>query len=254
MLQSILNAKKKYLEERKAIVSIGKLKKQAEKSFCRSLKNNLKSDGLSIIAELKKASPSKGLIRSDFSLPFLIKELESAGADALSILTEEKFFQGKLDYLSQAKKISSLPILQKDFIFDPYQIFEAKAYGADAVLLICQILSLKKLKDLLSLSKSIGLEVLVETSSKKEIEVALDLEAEIIGVNNRNLNTFEVNLEHSLELVSFLSQEVCRVAESGVKGGEDARRLKEAGYDAVLVGEALMRATDLKSKLKELKN
>lgn len=249
-----MKAKKKELEEKKAKVSLGELEKKVEEYPHRSLKNNLKRQGLSVIAELKKASPSKGLLRSDFSVNFLVEELEEAEADALSILTEEKFFHGKLDYLKQAKEISSLPILRKDFIFDPYQIFETKAYGADAVLLISRILSLKKLKDLFFLSKSIGLEVLVETSSREEIEVALNLGAEIVGINNRNLNTFEVSLEPSLNLVSFLPSEVCRVAESGVKGGEDARKLKEAGFDAVLVGEALMRAPDLKSKLKEFKN
>lgn len=254
MLQRILEFKKKDLEERKERIPLSVLRKQAERLPTRSFKKSLKKNGLAVIAELKKASPSKGLIRKNFFLPFLIEELETAGADAFSILTEERFFQGKLDYLKQAKEISSLPILRKDFIFDSYQVFESKAYGADAVLLICQVLNFKELRELFNLARGIGLEVLFEVSSREEIEFALDLGAEMVGINNRNLNTFEVSLEHSLNLVSLLPAKICRVAESGVKGGEDAFRLKEAGFDAVLVGEALMRASDLKSKLKELKN
>ncbi len=250
---SDLESRKKELEKRKAELSLRELEKKIGDFSLRSLKENLKKKGLSVIAELKKASPSKGLIREDFSLSFLVKELEEGGADAFSILTEEHFFQGKIDYLRQVREMTTLPLLRKDFIFDPYQLFEARAYGADAVLLIVGILKERELKKLITLSKDIGLEVLVETSSREEIDRALNSGAEIIGVNNRDLSTFEVDLERSLELVSFLPREICKVAESGVKGGEDARELRKAGFDAVLVGEALMRAEDLKSKLKELK-
>lgn len=253
MLPLIIETKKRDLEERKRKIPLKELEKKVGDFPVRSLRKSLKRDGLAVIAELKKASPSRGVIRKSFSLPLLARELEEAGADAISVLTEERFFQGKLGYLKQAKEVSSLPILRKDFIFESYQVFEARAFGADAVLLIARILGEKKLKDLVALSLDIGLEVLVETFTREEIDLAISSGAEIIGVNNRDLSTFEVNLENSLKLVSFLPEEVCRVAESGVRGGGEAKKLKEAGFDAVLVGEALMGAKDLKSKLKELK-
>ncbi len=219
----------------------------------RSLKEALsRGDGFKIIAELKRASPSKGLIAPQFDPLSLARAYQEAGAAAISCLTDETFFKGHLEYLAAVRDEVSLPLLRKDFIIDEVQLEEARAFGADAVLLIVAALSLSKLKSLLETAKDLGLEVLVEVHDEKELECALAAGAEIIGVNNRNLKTFEVKLETSIRLRGLAPENVLFVAESGIKGPEDVRRLKEAGISAALIGESLVRAKDPKAFLKTL--
>ncbi len=199
-------------------------------------------DGIAIIAELKKASPSKGLIRADFRPSELAREFEQAGAAALSVLTEEQFFQGSLDYLRQASSSSSLPCLRKDFIVDEIQIVEAKANRADAILLIVAALDQKELVSLAEIARAQGLDVLCEAHDEQELQRALDAGCDLIGINSRNLRTFEVNLETAFRLVEQMPATCVRVAESGIKSGADLARLRSAGYEAFLIGESLMKA------------
>jgi indole-3-glycerol phosphate synthase len=199
-------------------------------------------DGIAIIAELKKASPSRGLIRADFRPSELAGALERAGAAALSVLTDEKFFQGSLEYLRSASASTSLPCLRKDFIVDEFQIVEARANYADAILLIVAALDQKELTSLAAAARAQGLDVLCEAHDELELRRALDAGCDLIGVNSRNLRTFEVNLETAFRLVEEMPDTCVRVAESGIHSGEDIARLRSAGYDAFLIGESLMKA------------
>ncbi len=197
---------------------------------------------IAVIAELKKASPSKGLIRADFRPSELAQDLERAGAAALSVLTDEQFFQGSLDYLRQASSGSSLPCLRKDFIVDEFQIVEARAHRADAILLIVAALDQKELVSLAGIARSYSLDVLCEAHDEQELQRALDAGCDLIGVNSRNLRTFEVNLETAFRLVDKMPSTCVRVAESGIQSGADLARLRSAGYEAFLIGELLMKA------------
>jgi indole-3-glycerol phosphate synthase len=197
---------------------------------------------VAVIAELKKASPSKGLIRADFRPSELARDLEQAGAAALSVLTDEQFFQGSLDDLRQASSNSSLPCLRKDFIVDEFQIVEARANRADAVLLIVAALDQKELVALAASARSYSLDVLCEAHDEQELQRALDAGCDLIGVNSRNLRTFEVDLETAFRLAEKIPATCVRVAESGIRSGTDLARLRSAGYDAFLIGEWLMKA------------
>ncbi|MGO9864153.1 MAG: indole-3-glycerol phosphate synthase TrpC [Terriglobales bacterium] len=197
---------------------------------------------VAVIAELKKASPSKGLIRADFRPSELARDLERAGAAALSVLTDEQFFQGSLDYLRQASASSSLPCLRKDFIVDEFQIVEARANCADAILLIVAALDQKELVSLAGTARAQGLDVLCEAHDERELERALDAGCDLIGINSRNLHTLEVNLETALRLAEKIPAKCVRVAESGIHSGADLARLRSAGYEAFLIGESLMKA------------
>src|SRR6202140_3385081 len=211
----------------------------------RGFRNQLRrvaQDGIAIIAELKKASPSKGLIRADFRPSELARDLERSGAAALSVLTDEQFFQGSLDYLRQASSSSSLPCLRKDFIVDEFQIVEARANRADAILLIVAALDQKELVSLAGIARAQGLEVLCEAHDEQELQRALDAGCDLIGINNRNLRTFEVNLETAFRLVEKMPAACVRVAESGIQSGADIARLRSAGSEAFLIGESLMKA------------
>jgi indole-3-glycerol phosphate synthase len=199
-------------------------------------------DGIAIIAELKKASPSKGLIRPDFHPPALARDLEGGGAAALSVLTDEEFFQGSLAYLRQASSSTSLPCLRKDFIVDEFQILEARANCADAILLIVAALDQKELVSLAGKAHAHGLDVLCEAHDETELERALDAGCDLIGINSRNLRTFEVNIETAFNLAGKIPAPCVRVAESGIQSGADLARLRSAGYDAFLIGESLMKA------------
>lgn len=198
--------------------------------------------GFSVIAELKKASPSKGLIRADFRPSELARDLEQAGAAALSVLTEEQFFQGSLDYLRQASSSCAIPCLRKDFIVDEFQIVEARANCADAVLLIVAALDQKELVSLAGAARAQGLDVLCEAHDERELERALDAGCDLIGINSRNLRTFEVDLGTALRLAETIPATCVRVAESGIHSGADLARLRSAGYEAFLIGEWLMKA------------
>jgi indole-3-glycerol phosphate synthase len=211
----------------------------------RGFRNQLRRvarDGIAVIAELKKASPSKGLIRADFRPSELARELERAGAAALSVLTDEQFFQGSLEYLRQASSSTSLPCLRKDFIVDEFQIVEARANRADAILLIVAALDQKELVSLAGIARAQGLDVLCEAHDEQELQRALDAGCDLIGINSRNLRTFEVNLETAFRLAEKMPAACVRVAESGIQSGADIARLRSAGYEAFLVGESLMKA------------
>lgn len=218
-----------------------------------SFEKALAKPGLSMICECKKASPSKGLIAPDFPYLQIAREYEAAGADCISVLTEPKWFLGKDEYLQEITDAVSIPCLRKDFTVDPYMIYEARILGASAVLLICAILSKEQIKDYLSVCDSLGLSALVEAHDNAEVDMALEAGARIIGVNNRNLKDFTVDTANSRRLRERIPSNVLFVSESGVRDAKDVALLREIGADAVLVGEALMRSPDKKSKLKELR-
>ncbi len=218
-----------------------------------SFEKALKKSDISFICECKKASPSKGLIAPDFPYLEIAKEYEAAGADCISVLTEPKWFLGRDDYLKEITQAVKIPCLRKDFTVDEYMIYEAKVLGASAVLLICSILEKSQMKEFMGICDELGLSALVETHDEREVEMALDIGARVLGVNNRNLKDFTVDTENSKRLRALIPQDVIFVSESGVKSAEDVKALREIGADAVLVGETLMRAQDKKAKLSELK-
>ena len=243
------------VEQAKKTVSLEQVKEQAllikKEEFV--FEKTLKKPGLSFICECKKASPSKGLIARDFPFLQIAREYEDAGADCISVLTEPKWFLGKDAYLREISQVVTVPCLRKDFTVDEYMIYEAKALGASAVLLICTILSEAQMKEYLAVCEALGLSALVEAHDETEVEMALSAGARIIGVNNRNLKDFTVDTQNSRRLRALLPEDVLFVAESGVQGPEDVRQLTQIGADAVLVGEVLMRAADRRKMLIELR-
>lgn len=213
----------------------------------------LKGEGISFICEVKKASPSKGLIAADFPYCRIARDYEKAGASAVSVLTEPEYFMGSSKYLSEIRRTVSLPLLRKDFTIDEYQIYEAKTLGADAVLLICSLLDEETIRLFLHICEELGLSALTEAHSEEEIHRALQAGARIIGINNRNLATFQVDFENSMRLRNLVPEDVLFVAESGIRTREDVMRLEQIGVDGVLIGETLMRAPDKKAMLETLK-
>jgi indole-3-glycerol phosphate synthase len=205
-----------------------------------------------IIAEVKKASPSKGIIREDFNPVELACTFEKNGAVALSVLTDKKYFQGNFDYLASIKRATAIPLLDKDFIIDPYQIYQARMYGADAVLLIAAILSDDLLADYLELTEHLGLSALVEVHTLDELQRVLAMNTPIIGINNRNLATFQVSIKTSLELLTYIPEGTLIVSESGIDSKKEIISLRERGVHAFLIGEALMKEPDAGKKLREL--
>jgi len=243
-LDSILAATRQRLSQRRHSVDLRTLEQAAAKHVPREFRahlNRVSRDGIAVIAELKKASPSKGLIRADFQPAALARELEQAGAAALSVLTDEPFFQGSLNYLREASSASSLPCLRKDFIVDEFQIIEARANSADAILLIVAALDQKELITLSRRARQHRLDVLCEAHDEQELQRALDAGCDLIGINSRNLRTFEVTLDTALQLAEKIPDECLAVAESGIHNGADVARLRSAGYDAFLIGESLMK-------------
>lgn len=218
-----------------------------------AFENALKKPGISFICECKKASPSKGLIAADFPYLQIAKEYEAAGADCISVLTEPKWFLGSDSYLKEIAQSVSIPCLRKDFTIDEYMIYEAKLLGASAVLLIAAILTKAQLKEYIGICDELGLSALVEAHDENEVQAALEADARIIGVNNRNLKDFSVDADNSRRLKALIPHDVLFVSESGVKTAEDVERLREIGADAVLIGETLMKAADKKEKLNELR-
>ena len=212
----------------------------------------LRRDAINIIAEIKRRSPSKGVIRENFDPINIARNYTANGAAAISCLTEEDFFDGSLDHLRRAREVTPLPLLRKDFIFDEYQVYETAHAGADAVLLIAAMLDGPRLNDLLKAAYSLGLDALVEIHDREEMEKALCYDARLLGINNRNLRTFETTLQTSLNLASELPKEVTLVSESGIRTRDDIERLRAAGFHAFLIGEELMRAEDEGKALGEL--
>lgn len=214
----------------------------------------LKSGGISFICEVKKASPSKGIIAPDFPYKKIAEEYEKAGAHAISVLTEPEFFKGCGLYLKEISQRVSIPVLRKDFIIDEYQLYESKIMGADAVLLICSLLDTDTLKKYIGICDNLGLSALVEAHTKEEVLSAVKAGARVIGVNSRNLRTFEVDIHNCITLRELVPEDIIYVAESGIKTRDDILLLEKAGIDAVLIGEALMKSTDKKAMLSYLKD
>ena len=257
MLDEIVEKTKERVEKAKETLPLDDLKKevsQLEISDEFPFKKALGGDEISIIAEVKRASPSKGMIAEDFDYVAIAKEYEAAGASAISVLTEPYFFKGDNEYLKEIAENVSIPILRKDFVIDEYMIWEAKMLGASAVLLIVSILDIVTLKKFLDLAHDLGLSAIVETHDGDEIMRAMTVGAEIIGVNNRNLNDFTVDIENSINLRRCVGNDVIFISESGIKTKEDVARLKENDVDAVLIGETLMKCDDKRAMISELKN
>jgi indole-3-glycerol phosphate synthase len=254
-LERILNTTRAALTEHKGRVSLAELERQAEKHAPRGFARALKVRsvvGPAMIAELKKASPSKGLIREDFDVAALTDSLKAGGATALSVLTDEPYFQGSLKNLEIASERSGLPCLRKDFMVDEYQIVEARAHCADAILLIAAALEDDELSRLSAFARELELDVLCEVHTGEELARVADLGCDAYGVNNRDLSTFEVSLETSLRMVDRLPAGAVRVAESGIHTADDVELLRGAGFDAFLVGESLMRQADPGAGLRAL--
>ena len=218
----------------------------------RSFATALRSHSPAVIAEIKQASPSKGLLSHDFQPSRTARQYELGGAAALSVLTDRDFFQGSLDDLASARAAVSIPVLRKDFTIDKLHVLEAAAHGADAILLIAAILSTREMRDFRELAAQFGMAALVEVHDADELRPALDSGAEIVGVNNRNLRNFEVKLETSLDLAGLMPASILKVSESGIHGPADVRRLMDAGYTAFLVGEHLMKSGDPAEALRRL--
>jgi indole-3-glycerol phosphate synthase len=244
-LDQIVAATRRRVAEAKRSADLRQLEQQAERHAPRGFRRALagrSSTGPAIIAELKKASPSRGLIRADFNPTALAAELEIAGAAALSVLTDEQFFQGSFENLKRASASVKLPCLQKDFIVDEFQLLQARAWCADAILLIVAVLQPAELVDLSKKSRALGLDVLCEAHNEEELHRAVDAGSDLIGVNNRDLRTFNVDVNTALRLAELMPQDVVSVAESGIGNGADIARLRAVGYDAFLIGESLMKA------------
>jgi indole-3-glycerol phosphate synthase len=253
ILDRIVEARRESIAHRKRVLPDVALKMAVDKNEPpRDFAAALARDGYNVIAELKKASPSKGILRQDYSPATLAAALAAAGAAALSVLTEEDFFLGSLADLKAAKKAADIPVLRKDFIVDAWQVWEARAAGADAFLLIAAILEDKTLCELLELGRSLKMEPLVEVHSRGELSRAIAAGASIIGVNNRDLRTFKVRIETSLELIEDVPERCIAVSESGLRTHEDLSRLRSAGFDAFLVGEHLMKEADPADPLRAL--
>ena len=245
LLDQILSSTRRRVEETRSRADVRDMERRAAQHTVRGFRRRLldvSQTGIAVIAELKKASPSKGLIRADFDASALAQELEAAGAGALSVLTDVDYFQGSLENLQRASAATNLPCLRKDFIVDDLQILEARAHGADAVLLIVAGLEQRKLLSLTAKARDMSLDVLCEVHGEEELQRALDAGCDTIGVNNRNLQTFAVDLNTSLRLAALMPANVLRVAESGIHSGEDVAKLRAAGFGAFLIGESLMKA------------
>jgi len=252
-LEQIVAATRARVAATRRTADLLELERRAEAHILRGFRRALESkDGVAVIAELKKASPSRGLIRADFDVETLATELESAGAAALSVLTDEEFFQGSLENLRRASAKTTLPCLRKDFIVDEFQLLEARANSADAVLLIVAALPSTELGALAERAAELHLDVLCEVHDGEELKRALDAGCNLIGVNNRDLKTFKVDLENAFRLVSSIPENVLSVAESGIRSGADIVRLRGAGFKAFLIGESLMKADKPAEALRKL--
>lgn len=255
ILAEIAERTRERVAEQKKSVSLAEMVRQAE-SACENrcayfFRSALSGEGIHLICEVKKASPSKGVIAEEFPYVEIAKDYERGGASAISVLTEPYYFMGSNEYLREIRKEVSIPILRKDFIVDEYQIYETKTLGADACLLICAILEQDTLKQYLDLAHRLGLSALVETHDEAEIEMAVKAGAGIIGVNNRNLKDFSVDIGHSQELRRLVPDGTIFVAESGIKEKEQVVQLYREGVNAVLIGETLMRAQDRAAVVRE---
>jgi len=258
VLSQIIGKKRERVEEAKRVVPLERLRNEAsarrERAPSRALRRALQSDGINIIAEFKRRSPSKGVIRAEADLPGIVRSYQTGGAVALSVLTEEDHFDGSLADLRAAKATVALPVLRKDFVFDEYQVFEAAAAGADAILLIVAALEDQQLESLRRLTEDeLAMDALVEVHNSQEMDRAAGCGAKLVGVNNRDLRTFEVSLETSIQLAPLAARDTLLVSESGLHDGADLRRLREQGFHGFLIGESLMRARCPEAVLRDLR-
>jgi len=254
ILSKIINEKKKEIERARIIVPDDQLKSLTAKIYVKSaFKRNIsRPHHINLIAELKKASPSRGIIRGDFNPTKIALSCQANGASALSVLTDERFFEGSLKILREVKERVTIPILRKDFIIDEYQIYESIYWGADAILLIANILTAEELTRFYKISKKLGMDALVEVHTEEDVEKALKSGAAIIGINNRDLNTFRVDISTTQRLVRLIPDSKITISESGIKTYEDVMFLKSLGVDAVLIGETFMEADDIPAKIREI--
>ena len=255
ILDKIIEEKKREIEAARAEVSLDELiKKSADFiSQVRGFKEAVSQTGkINLVAEIKKASPSKGVLREDFQPVKIAQEYETSGACALSVLTDKKFFQGDIAYLKNVREAVNLPILRKDFIIDKYQIYESVCAGADSVLLIVQLLAEEQLKDFIQACAQLNLDALCEVHSQEDLDKALSVDCEIIGINNRNLDTFEEDLQVTARLIKRVPKGKIVISESAIKTAEDVKYLQGLGVNAVLIGETFMRSKDIAAKVKEL--
>lgn len=247
ILKKILAVKAQEVAAAKPAKPLSKLRAEAERAatvrdFVGAIRSKIEAGKAAVIAEIKKASPSKGVIRADFHPAQIAQSYAQHGAACLSVLTDEQFFQGNAEYLKQARAACELPVLRKDFMVDEYQIYQARAMGADAILLIAAALTLNQMRDFEALAHQLGMAVLVEVHNADELETALHLITPLIGINNRNLRTFEVSLLTTLDLLPRIPRERIVVTESGIVSVEDVKLMREHGVNSFLVGEAFMRA------------
>ena len=255
ILDELAESTRKRVAKKKEKISLEEIKEKAlmmENTKDFPFEKALKKEGLSIIAEVKKASPSKGVIAADFPYLEIAKEYEASGADAISCLTEPNYFKGSDKYLEEIAKEVNIPVLRKDFTVDPYMIYEAKTLGASAILLIAAILSDEELKEYYEVADSLGLSALFEAHDEEEVKRCLAQGARIVGVNNRNLKDFTVDINNSIRLRELIPEDVIYVSESGIKTPEDLKILKENGTDAVLIGEMFMRSENKKELIESL--
>jgi indole-3-glycerol phosphate synthase len=255
ILDDIVKAKMKELARCKRSVSLTRMKERAVERGASTLDfaAALKGEGVQLIAEVKRSSPSRGVLRPDLDHVELARTYAANGAAAVSVLTEEQYFGGSPEQLAEVKAaVASVPVLRKDFIFEPYQIYESRACGADALLLIAAMLSSNQLEELLSLGRALGMRCLVEVHDEEELERALSCGAMIIGINNRDLRTFKVDLETTGRLRPLIPPDRIVVSESGIRNRDDMENLRAWGVDAVLVGETLITAPDVAAKMREL--
>jgi len=254
ILDEIIAYKKKELAETKRQAPLADIKSRAAdagqtRGFGIALAG---CEEIRLIAEVKKASPSKGLIREDFDPVKIAQSYEASGASCISVLTDQKFFQGRLEYLDAIRKAVTVPLLRKDFIIDTYQIIEARAAGADAVLLIAACLEKQQLEDFIGIARQLHLDVLVESHTYKDLDKSLLAGTVLVGINNRDLGTFTVDLQTTIDLMKDIPGDRTVVSESGIRTREDVLKLQRSGVDAILVGESLMREKDIEKKVKEL--
>lgn len=254
ILSKIIEEKRREVDRAQRKVSLSDLKKEAETLYIRSMfrKNISRKGHINLIAELKKSSPSRGIIRADFDPARIALTYQAAGACAISILTDERFFDGKLEHLKTVKERVTIPILRKDFIIDEYQIYESAVGGADAILLIAHILTQEELNRYLGIARELGLDVLVETNNEEDVEKAIASSAAIIGINNRDLANFNVDLSTTERLIRLIPETKVIVSESGIKSYEQVMFLKSLGVNAVLIGETFMEAENIGEKVRQL--
>jgi len=262
ILEKIVATKKIEIAHNLKKISLGNQREIAEsnnqdvllkpRGFIRAIENKIAAGKAGVITEIKKASPSKGVLRENFQPAEIAQSYEKHGAACLSVLTDVDYFQGCNAYLQEARAACSIPVLRKDFTIDPYQIYEARAIGADAILLIVACLELNQMKELEACAHELGLDVLVEAHNAPELEQALELKTPLLGINNRNLKTFEVTLQTTLSLLPMVPKDKILVTESGILGSADVQLMRDNQINAFLVGEAFMRATDPGTALSEL--